>query len=588
MIRNALSLLATLSLAGALACGSSDDDAGAGPDGSPGGDAGAADASSDVPAACKPKTDGNPDGLKEVMYLDSIATVYPTANWRVALEPSTVVNWATFDGPEPHDSAMLLDLPEAGIEVAGFLVSRRSSSQSASQEANLAQALIDAAIPELASITPRASGRNITSLDGFDAVVDTSIELRTTTSMDATELRELLIPALLARLGGQVMFPELDWQGGQSRDFILSMQTLYRAEAGQTIFMGALTRKLDYDDRHQATALHANDLANGSGLTVSANGEARECEDKVVDQVATADIIWVIDESGSTNNERENIASNAVAFFDKAIDYGLDFRMGVTDMNDATMGQFATRTDTMGTGERWLMPEEAEAFAAAIDDPSGESIPGDGGSEHGLTQMQNALTRHLPRDASDPLKIRPDAKVAIILVSDEKPQEVKVSSLLGSGNKEPTPTQAAALEEYLAPFVELLASEEVVFHLIAEPLPFDDNPCGGYEHGYGYYELAVATGGQMGSICQPDLDATLDAMLDSVGGDASPLELEYVPISASITVTRDGVPVPRSREIGWDYRSGSNSIVFYGMPIDPANPAEIVVGYRRWEQQVIE
>src|SRR5690606_6779877 len=124
------------------------------------------------------KTDGNPDGLKEVMYLDSIATVYPTANWRVALEPSTVVNWATFDGPEPHDSAMLLDLPEAGIEVAGFLVSRRSSSQSASQEANLAQALIDAAIPELASITPRASGRNITSLDGFDAVVDTSIELR--------------------------------------------------------------------------------------------------------------------------------------------------------------------------------------------------------------------------------------------------------------------------------------------------------------------------------------------------------------------------------------------------------------------------
>ena len=48
------------------------------------------------------------------------------------------------------------------------------------------------------------------------------------------------------------------------------------------------------------------------------------------------------------------------------------------------------------------------------------------------------------------------------------------------------------------------------------------------------------------------------------------------------------MPIPRSREYGWDYRSSSNSIVFYGMPVDPAHPADVKIGYRRWQDQVVE
>ena len=38
-------------------------------------------------------------------------------------------------------------------------------------------------------------------------------------------------------------------------------------------------------------------------------------------------------------------------------------------------------------------------------------------------------------------------------------------------------------------------------------------------------------------------------------------------------IPRDGEVVPRSRQHGWDYRAASNSIIFYDMPVDPANPS---------------
>ena len=588
MMRLTATLSVVLSLSLTAACGSSSS---GGDDGEPdpGVDAGGADAS-DAPVVCIPRTDDNPDGLKDIKYVDSTETVYPQSNWRIALEPSTEIGWATFSGAAELEAAMLFDLPEPGVEVAGFLVSREATRETAEGEAILAQTVLGTAVPSISRLSNRLSGTRITSLDGYDTVVSTTVEVTTSTTMDAVELRQAIIPALLGRTPDQVSFTESGWQGGRTRSFVLTMQTLYRADADQTLFVGAIGRTLDVDDRHRKTGLHVDDLANGSGVTVSANGEARECEDEVLEKQALADIIWIIDESGSTSGERDNIAANAVAFFDKALDLGLDFRMGVTDMNDGSMGMFASRDEAAGAGERWLLPDEPDLFAAAINDPSGPASA-DGGSEHGLTQLQAVLERHLPRDAGDEFNIRPEAKVAVVIMTDEKPQEVKVADLLGSGNKEPTSEQHAALMAYLQPYLELLTTENIVVHLIAEPLPFETTPCAGTgaEHAFGYYELASATGGQLGSICQANLDSTLDVMLDSVVGDASPLELEYVPISASITVMRDGVPVPRSREVGWDYRSASNSVVFYGMaPITPANPAEIVVAYRRWEQQVIE
>src|SRR5688572_23719757 len=266
--------LASISIV-TLACSGSDSP---GADGGPGGDGGWTDASG-LPFVCNPAADDNPDGLKPIKYLDSSESVYPDANWRVAIEPETQINWATFSGAQEHESAMLLDLPDPAIELAGFLVSRSAALNSAATELDLAQTAIGALVTGLESITVRVSGTTIQSLDGFDTVVGTKLEIVTSSPIDATELRQRLLPPLLGRLANAVSFPDVGWQGESDTRFIVVLQTLYRAEADQTFYMGAVARALDYEDRDRATGLHADDLSNGSGLTESSNGEARECED---------------------------------------------------------------------------------------------------------------------------------------------------------------------------------------------------------------------------------------------------------------------------------------------------------------------
>lgn len=536
---------------------------------------------------CNPRSEENPYGVKRLVYADSANTIYTSANWRLALEPEALQNVPAIQSPGPLDSAYVFDLSDPTLEVAGFLVSRAAGSDSAVGEASSLIGVLSGAA-QIQSVTPRVSGTPTTSLDGYDSVVSATLELRTVQPVDVTALRAAMIPLLLGRDAGAVNIPAPGWAGGQATDFVVVYQTVYRADAEQTLYMGAVTRRSAYDDRTRNTALHADDISNGTGHSVSGNPEALECETFRASQQPKADIIWVMDESASVNDDRERIASAAADFFTQAVTAGLDFRMGVTDMNDTGPGGqpgiFASR-QAGGTGDRWLLPDEPGVFADNIIDPSGPDA-GDLGREHGLTQARAAFDRHLPRDSSNPRMIREDAQLVVLFVSDEKPEEVKDRNILGNGNQEPTPAQQSQIDSLLAPYIADFQANDAVAHLIAEPLPFDE-PCSDLgEHAYGYYELVSATGGQTGSICQADLRLTIDAIIDSIVGTASPVVLSTYPISASIAVTRDNVVVPRSRLTGWDYRGASNAIVFFNMPFDPDNPSDVVVSYRRWAEQV--
>lgn len=533
---------------------------------------------------CNPSTEDNPSGLKRIKYADSIDTIYSGANWRIALELEAIEGLPNIGTPGLLDSAYIFDLSDPTLEVAGFLVSRPSIYASAIDESQVANSAILGA-GAIRAVAPRVSGTPTTSLDGFDTVVSTIFEVQSVGSLDVTSVRDAIVPALL---GKAVTMPVPMWSGESANQFIVVLQTVFRLGEGQTIYMGAVARRAAYDDRSRRTSLFANDMANGTGHSVSSNGEAVECEQFLADEQATADIIWIIDESGSTLDERQNIGVAATQFFNQAIAAGLDFRMGVTDMHAQGPGNqpgiFASRM-AGGTGDRWLLPTEPDLFIAAINDPSGPDLA-DGGTESGLTQGMSAINRHLPRNNADPQMVRENAKLVVIYVTDENAEEIEVMTSMNPGNNQPTPTQQAEIAQVVAPHIGQFISNDGVAHLIAEPLPFDASPCAGAEHAYGYYEVVNATGGQMASICQLDFGPTVDAIIDSIVGDASPLTLRTYPISASISVARDGTAVPRSRDTGWDYRGASNSIVFFNMPFNPFDPAEVAVSYRRWADQV--
>ncbi len=543
---------------------------------------------------CNQMDEDNPFGIKQIRYVDSVDQAqFVSANWRLALEIGSVDGAATLSTPGARDSAYIFDMTAATAEVAGFLTSRVAIFTQATDESINVNLLLDA-LGMVSQTTPRVSGANTISLDGFDTVLSAIIEVETTNPTNVTQLRAALMPQLLNRPAGDVTMPPLAWIGQSDTSFIVTYQTIFREDDSQTLFVGAVVRKSDFDDRTRATAIFADDMSNGTNASVSGNGEEIECEEFLADRPASADIIWIIDESGSTSSDRARIAANADSFFTKAVDAGLDFRMGVTDMrNGGPGGQpgiFSARAAT-STGDRWILPNEPSAFADSVADPSGTDTA-DGGSEFGLNQGRAAMLRHLPRDSSDPSKVRDDAKLVVIYVTDEKPDEIESGTggagILSEGNIEPSAAQAAQILTFVQDYIADFNTENAIAHLISEPLPFASPTCssGGAEHAYGYYEIIQALGGQAGSICADDLGPVLDAMIDAIIGDASPIRLSKVPISASISLARDGASVFRSRDQGWDFRSSSNSIIFFNMPFDPANPSDVVVSYRRWADQI--
>ena len=107
--------------------------------------------------------------------------------------------------------------------------------------------------------------------------------------------------------------------------------------------------------------------------------------------------------------------------------------------------------------------------------------------------------------------------------------------------------------------------------------------CTTAEVGHGYFELVKATGGITGDICQQNLGTTLQIIIDTITGAASPAILQYVPVSASLAVALGTTQLTRSRVKGFDYVGFSNSLVFIGVPIQKGS--QVVASYRRWVKQ---
>lgn len=532
----------------------------------------------------EPATD-NAIGLAAAEYVDSASTPHAFASWRIALAPETVRAAVAITTAGRYDSALIADLPAS--DLAGFLASRASQSSTATAESDaVVPALL--ALPQLTRVSTRASGTSQSSSDGFAAVLGTVLDITTAQPTDAVAVREAILAALLGRSAGEITVPDPGWTGANDTAFVVALQAVHRPARSQTIFMGAVARRAEFDDISRVTAIRASDLADGTALTLSGNLEAHNCEQVFVTAPPTADMIFVIDEAGSTTTERMRLANAAGRLFTDAARAGLDLRVAVTDMEElgpgGAPGIFASRT-AGGTGDRWLTPADASQFAGDIMDPSGPD-PRTGDSENGLTQARAAITRHLPRDNGDPQRIRENAALAVVYMSDEKPEEVEEAGILPDGDVAVTESQIAQILALAAPFLDQLDSQGATAHVLAEPLPFGHSACSGTpEHAYGYYEMARQTGGHIAAFCQADMAPTLSAIIDSTTARASPVRLPDVPIAATIRVTRNGALIPRSRNVGWDYHASSNAIVFYNVPFSPLAPANIVVSYRRWATQ---
>jgi len=262
------------------------------------------------------------------------------------------------------------------------------------------------------------------------------------------------------------------------------------------------------------------------------------------DEVTSADILFVIDNSGSMGVWQTALTDNFNSFIGVFAITGVDYQIAVITTDDATFQGPILSDTTPALG--------AEFTAQAIAGTYGSSM------ERGLQYAELATTSGGDA-APGSTFLREDAKLIIIFVSDEKDWSSKTDL------------------EYATHFKSLKATDSMaVTHAVV-----GDSPSGcsssttswaRADYGEGYIEVSALMGGEFVSLCAEDWGAELEGLAhDSILNRS--FQLTDIPYEETIVVEVDGAEVT-----GWTYNDIENSVDFMGTYV-PESGTEIEIRY---------
>jgi hypothetical protein len=302
----------------------------------------------------------------------------------------------------------------------------------------------------------------------------------------------------------------------------------------------------------------------------------------VAKEQSKADILWIVDDSGSMEDDQMAVSAAAAAMADVLRSAQVDYRLGVArmwaqDENDPRRGNL-----------------EGDGFTRDLDRFGRDIVVGaQGGWEPGLETGILAVDELLPATAAEePRKLRVDAAHVVVYLSDERDQTVECAACGGCDAREGEQffCTGAGGQQVIDEMIAEYTSRGLVAFALVGDLPNGCQQGAGmmrddFEPGQGYVEIANATGGQFGSLCG-DMRQNVENIARGATGVASAYQLSALPASATIRVAigppGQGRPIPRSRDNGFDYDPVQNKIIFYG-DSRPKKDDEVVVGYRRWD-----
>lgn len=554
--------------------------------------AGSDDSVTGIIAVC---TDGN---LKEVDF-DVARSQWTFANERSTGYqeidvPGSEISLAAIDDSTHLLSGFTLSLPLlAGVE-------DNLSQQLAALEAQLQSDGASFGI----TYTPRNSPRIIESHDGYDTAVGGVVDISLNRAQNVGSTRNNLIQILTGLNPSQFsgLAPRV---GSAALEYVYGYQVLLRTNPSRLVVVGVLSYKSGFDNLTGAQALMVADLTNGTALARSDANRDKDCDPFEAEGDAVADFIWMADISGSTNDDRERITRASQLIFDELTRNNVDFRMGVVPHTQNRFANGGGGGELRGDG----FTTDRSQFVSHL-----ENTNGNDGCEFGLQAVSDALNRALPRTAPgvvNSTRIRSEATVAVVYISDEFAEEVQNGTCAGyqpscnSGIGDhfsssdntvcAAPVDQSCVDSITAPYSsELLSNNAVAFAQViapnATPTNCSDYTCpgaqGANEPGRGYIEVVNATGGVFYSPCSDVPENALRSIVDAVAGAASQFELNGTPISSTIKVVRvrdqQVVEVPRDRQNGFDYDAVANAIFFRGTTNRPQDGDAVVVSYRVW------
>lgn len=485
------------------------------------------------------------------------------------------------------------------------------------------------------SATREQAGIPFRTHDNFRAHVLNQVAINTD---DAPEdVRDRLVARLLG-VDESHLIHNLDGEiGSDGSGIYFNYMTLWRSPE-RAIIVGAVTTKNRYNIHDAPAQFALKDLTGGTALALPGETMTDECISLELRDVTEVDIIISFDNSGSMDAVRNalvNFSDELVAILNNS---GVDWRIGVTGADCNEIGDDPALSYEFRAlwpdPDTWVSQPPPIPLPIDIPDPlpcrpmdmgsigmpfpipgmedgNNGRLMGNGfttdpqqvrnyinmvsqtGEEYTLTMGMAAIDRGLPRTPGDTHKIRPNAAVVLIVVTDENEQLFKVGlPFITGGSDNLTPQQIQEMEEFVDPWVSYLHRPDIaatVFGLYWMP----GTSCeGATDIAHGIHHVVERTGGQGDSICTPDIAQSFANIAYASIDIATGLRLVGDPLASSVKVDvvnrTDGsaAPLKRSIQDGFDFISTTYSLFFEG-PSTPENGQSIIVPYLKWNNNII-
>ncbi len=270
--------------------------------------------------------------------------------------------------------------------------------------------------------------------------------------------------------------------------------------------------------------------------------------------VPAVDVLWVLDNSCSMEEEQRAIQDNFPQFMRYFTDSGLDYHVGLvsTDMDNRNQsGQLVTDRQT---GERFIdSTMDADTAVASFRE---RAQLGTGGSadERGKDAAFAALVTYA--DSTNRGFYRDDAILNIVVVSDERDYS------------------RMSVTEFVSWMLGMKAEPDTVsFSSVVGPR----TGCATAEAGVGYREVTEQVGGIEWSICTQDWSGLLTELGLQAAGLKREFFLTQIPVEESIKVEVEDDRGSDEYDVGddWTYDAKRNSITFVEFVPDPLTVVRI-------------
>jgi hypothetical protein len=274
-------------------------------------------------------------------------------------------------------------------------------------------------------------------------------------------------------------------------------------------------------------------------------------EDIIIDtheqgEVTPADILFVVDNSGSMSSNQTQLSNNFDTFINVFSSSGVDWQIAfITTDSPNFVGDIISSATTDPVAEAMSQIAAIGYYGNPTEkgfDMSYQSTSSGGDAGPGGTFL------------------RDDARLVVIYISDESDFSTIV----------PDPADMAAHLYSLKS-----SSALVISHAVAGDVPSGCSGNGGAQAGTDYHDLVTTMSGTFLSICAEDWGTPMEELArDSLG--LVEFDLSQLPIEDTIWVTVDGIV-----SYDWTYNAVDQSIIF---TVPPPEGSQIDITYALWPE----